>query len=227
MKVLFLIPPSEWKNSWWERSESLSFVFKKPLEIAKNATEKDLKCQWRRYEEAIILNIDIWNNTCLEAIERYSGVMYNAIDYAGMNENWKIFFEESFCILSWMYGLLKPRDQIGNYKLPIETKGLYAFWWDQITEALSQTDVDIIVNLLPNAYLKMIQEKKLNKTLVNINFLTEKNGKRVKIAHGVKKVKWEWIKKICENTITDYNSFWWEVIKKDNTHIDINIFYSP
>jgi len=45
MKLIFLLPPSEGKNdeSIYD-NEDLSFVFKKPLSIAKNATENDLKC---------------------------------------------------------------------------------------------------------------------------------------------------------------------------------------
>jgi hypothetical protein len=46
MKILFLIPPSEGKNSLADYyDEELSFRFRKPLEIAHNATEKDLKCK--------------------------------------------------------------------------------------------------------------------------------------------------------------------------------------
>jgi hypothetical protein len=45
VKILFLIPPSEGKNPENKYTkESLSFVFEKPLEIAQNVTEKDLKC---------------------------------------------------------------------------------------------------------------------------------------------------------------------------------------
>jgi hypothetical protein len=32
-------------------TQSLSFLFDKPLDIAKNATQKDLKCIGARYEE--------------------------------------------------------------------------------------------------------------------------------------------------------------------------------
>jgi hypothetical protein len=45
MKIFFLLPPSEGKNSENIYDfESLSFNFDKPFDIAKNVTEKDLKC---------------------------------------------------------------------------------------------------------------------------------------------------------------------------------------
>jgi len=46
MKILFLLPPSEGKNSENKyNTEDLTYEFDKPLEIAKNVTEKDLKCK--------------------------------------------------------------------------------------------------------------------------------------------------------------------------------------
>jgi hypothetical protein len=44
----------------------------------------------------------------------------------------------------------------------------------------------------------MIDFKTLIPRLVNINFQVEKEGKIVKMAHWVKKIKGEWIKNICE-----------------------------
>jgi len=54
--------------------------------------------------------------------------MYSGIAYENMSQEAKKYFEEHFCILSGMFGILKPQDLICNYKLPIETKGLYRFW---------------------------------------------------------------------------------------------------
>jgi cytoplasmic iron level regulating protein YaaA (DUF328/UPF0246 family) len=42
-------------------------------------------------------------------------------------------------ILSGMYGIVKPNDVIGNYKLPIESKGLVKYWKDDITKALNES----------------------------------------------------------------------------------------
>lgn len=247
LKIAFLIPPSEWKNTWWiHKKEKLSFSFSKPENISINASEKDLKCKWDRYKEGIKLNrklIDYkssktWEdksyNDYIEAIYRYSWVMYSAIDYDNMSDEWKKFFEEKFFILSWMYGKLKPLDIIWNYKLPVETKGLYDHWWHSIPDTLVSLKLDYIVNLLPISYSKLIwlwtdcnrHKKKLNPVIdsgakiININFL-KPDWK--KISHWVKKIKWERIKYVCENSLTDYHSFWWEVLENGD-FIDVNIF---
>ncbi len=52
MKILFLLPPSEGKNTeGTPGNEVLTYQFEKPNEIAVNVTEKDLKCTGNRYEE--------------------------------------------------------------------------------------------------------------------------------------------------------------------------------
>jgi len=237
MKILFLLPPSEWKTILWNyKKEKLSFIFKKPCEIAVNVSEKDLKCSWKRYEEGLLLNKTLceWKQkNFLEAINRYSWVMYSAIDYNWMGKIWKKFFEDNFIIFSWIYGILKPFDIIWNYKLPLEKADLYKFWWDKIPEKIIKLKPDFIVNLLPINYAKLIwlgtncnrHKKKLQKILdswikiINVKFL--KSDWR-KISHWVKKIKWEWIKNICENNIVDYNYFWWEIIENWNI-IDVNI----
>lgn len=208
MKILFLLPPSEGKNTeWTPGEEQLSYVFDKPSEIAKNVTEKDLKCTWNRFEEGLQLNRELCSSLpfveggtvqITKAMNRYTWVMFNAIDYSGMNDSGREYFENHFMILSGMYGIVKPSDMIGNYKLPIESKGLVKYWKENITETLNNSWVEYIVNLLPLSYMKMIDFKILVPQLVNINFQTEKNGKIVKISHWVKKIKGQWIKNICE-----------------------------
>lgn len=221
MKLLFLLPPSEGKNkeSLFD-SELLSFSFDKPSQIAQNATPKDLKCQWTRYEEGIELNSSITSQKTNQAIDRYSGVMYNAINYADMNQGGKQYFQEKFLIFSGLYGAVKITDRIANYKLPIETKGLVKYWWDSITEILNNTEADYIVDLLPWAYAKMMNKKKLNKPIVEIAFL-KPDGK--KISHGVKKIKWEWIHNICNNQITNFADMWGEVKQHSDNNITIEI----
>jgi cytoplasmic iron level regulating protein YaaA (DUF328/UPF0246 family) len=237
MKILFLLPPSEGKNIWWEyEKENISYNFYKPCKLAINVDEKDLKCKWDRFIEWVNLNKSLCDNTqnnFYESINRYSWVMFNAINYSEMNNNWKKFFEEKFLILSWMYWILKSLDIIWNYKLPIDTKWLFDFWWEKIANKMIELKPDYIVNLLPISYSKLLWLAKCRRhihkrkiltdawiKIININFL--KSDWKL-VSHGVKKIKWEWIKNICENNLTDYEQFWWEVVNNWEI-IDINIF---
>jgi cytoplasmic iron level regulating protein YaaA (DUF328/UPF0246 family) len=231
MKVIFLLPPSEGKNSENKYvKEEVSFNFEKPINIVNNVSEKDLKCSWKRFEEWLLLNKNIEYSETIEAIKRYSGVMFSAIDYENMNNNGKYFFQENFIIFSWMYGIVKPLDKIGNYKLPIESTWLLDFLGDKVIYKLNALKPDFVVNLLPISYWKLIfwknkkQEEVFNKLrkfkIININFL-KLDWK--KIAHWVKKIKGEWIKNISEQNTINYKNFGWKIIEKKNNIIDINI----
>ena len=224
-KIMFLIPPSEGKalgGTLWP--EILSFHFEKPEKIVKHASEKDLKCKEKRFEEAQKLNHLCIKNEVTQVIPataRYNGVMYNAIDYQGMEMNARNIFDTHFLICSGMYGLLHPQDQIANYKLPIETKELSHFWKEKITQKLNESDAEIIIDLLPWSYKKMIDWKKLNKKVIVIDFFELKDGKKKKMTHGVKTVKGDWIKKLCEADFTEFERMIQEKISKGETRLEV------
>ena len=224
MKIIYLLPPSEGKNSWWNNAtEKLSFDFKKPFEIAVDATEKDLKCKDKRYEEGIQLNKNIEKWEILPAIERYSWVMYKAIDYTWMSGVWKNYFEDNFLILSGMYGILLPQDRIWNYKLPIETKWLYKYWGNKITAKLDLLHADYIVDLLPGSYAKMIDWENLVTKNIKINFLHNKDGALKKVTHGVKKIKWEYIKELCQRETKSIDDLIGEKVQISENQYHINV----
>lgn len=221
MKSIFLLPPSEWKEaSNLFYTEELSFTFDKPISIAVNATEKDLKCKWARFKEGIELNSSLDSQMTNLARNRYSWVVFNEIGYETMTEFWKKRFDEHFYMLSWMYGIVRPMDKIANYKLPIEVKWLYAFWGGKITNALKEIDCDKIYSLLPNSYLKMINIEALWKDFVEVNFLHEKDWKIQKISHWSKKLKWEFVRNIC---LWNINLDYFENYKTGKNRYEIRI----
>jgi cytoplasmic iron level regulating protein YaaA (DUF328/UPF0246 family) len=233
MKIIYLLPPSEGKNLWWEyREESINSDFLKPLDIAINASEKDLKCTWKRYEQGIELNKKLCSpplpqgrgdSEVRSSISRYSWVMYNAINYQGMTQKWKDYFQNNFRILSGMYWILSPLDMIENYKLPIETKWLYKFWWNQITTTLNNWNYDYIVDLLPGSYAKMIDWKSINTQVIRMNFMHQKNWELKKNTHWVKKVKGEYIYNLCEKGIHTIENLPGQKMKISENEYHINI----
>ena len=124
-----------------------------------------------------------------------------------------------------MYGIVRPKDLIGNYKLPIEVRGLYDFWGNKIAERIIAENPDYIVNLLPKAYEKLLkirenlgQLKERNIKILNTNFVS-KNGE--KFSHNTKILRGKFLKNIAENThknILDSLQF------KDNREIVQEIF---
>ncbi len=196
--IVFLLPPSEGKALWGLCStEVCSFSFEKPTNIAQSVTEKDIKCTWVRYQQAMELHQSLDSGPYMKAIDRYTGVMYKAIGYHQMSSNAQQYFDEHVLILSGYYGALKPYDCIVNYKLPITAKWLYAFWSKRVTRVLE--DATLVVDLLPWAYKKMIDFWMLRaawKEVLQVDFFAKKWTERKKLTHGVKKVKGQWLQKV-------------------------------
>lgn len=198
MTKIYLIPPSETKRSGWELLQTQrAFGFKLPKKLAISASPTDLKCKDKRYAEAITLNRSVEQSELLPAISRYTGIMHAAIWYDTMHPSHQSYFDDRVLIVSGMYGLIKPQDMIGNYKLPIDSKGLQLYRYKLITKALlkycREHQITQIINLLPQAHQKVIDWKKLQKAGIEIieqEFMED--GK--KMAHGVKKVKGEWLR---------------------------------
>jgi len=81
----------------------------------------------------------------------------------------------------------------------------------------------MIVNLLPQSYAKAIDFDQLTAQVVHVAFMKYKQENLVNMAHGVKKVKGEWIKNICENSVVDYTQFQWDEIEKNASQITVRI----
>jgi cytoplasmic iron level regulating protein YaaA (DUF328/UPF0246 family) len=69
------------------------------------------------------------------------------------------------------------------------------YWKEKITDKLNEINPDLIVDLLPLSYKKMIDFKKIKSQII-IPELTKKDEK---VNHQIKKIKGEFIKGICEN----------------------------
>jgi len=48
---------------------------------------------------------------------------------------------------------------------------LAKYWQEYITSSLNELNPDYIVDLLPNSYKKMIDFKKINSKIIEVNFL--------------------------------------------------------
>jgi hypothetical protein len=92
------------------------------------------------------------------------------------------------CILSGLYGVLRPLDLMQPYRLEMGTalgtdKGsnLYQFWGSQISDYLNQRAAadtsPVIVNLASEEYFKAVDLPALKARVVNCVFQDYKNGK--------------------------------------------------
>jgi cytoplasmic iron level regulating protein YaaA (DUF328/UPF0246 family) len=96
--------------------------------------------------------------------------------------------QKTLRILSGLYGVLRPLDQIQPYRLEMGTKltnprgdDLYDFWGDEITAALradleASPGASALVNLASNEYFRAVDEEALDARVVTPGFLDAKDG---------------------------------------------------
>lgn len=101
------------------------------------------------------------------AIDLYDGLVYKYMKKDLWTKDDYEFVNDNIYILSAMYGILKPLDNIISYRLDfnIAGKSHYKFWEKSVNDFLKN---ELIVNLASSEFSKLI-----NKNLINIKFVDE------------------------------------------------------
>ncbi|WKS96120.1 peroxide stress protein YaaA [Riemerella columbina] len=119
------------------------------------------------------------------ALFAFTGEVYRGLDAPTLPPSAVEYLQKHYRMLSGLYGLLKPSDEIMLYRLEMgrpfqfeKYKNLYAFWREKITKALNQEtqEGDIILNLASQEYFKAVDRKKLNAKVIDFKFYDIKNG---------------------------------------------------
>lgn len=213
---IILLPPSEGKNKGGTQELKLSFSELKPYreqvladlkETIKKSDEKDLMKIFKIKNLEDIKSFEYNKNKCLTSINRFSGVMFKSIVYDSLIN--KTNFDKSVIFVDALFGLLKPKDFIFDYKLMMGTKlkryRTDKFWKNiLILNKFNFFKNKLVIDLLPNAHKSSVDFKGLN--IFSINFF-EKVGNNLKnVGHKSKKLKGEFIRFIClkENINLEY-----------------------
>lgn len=150
----------------------------------------------------------------LPALHSFRGDIYEAIDADQLSKNKDLRHAQAHLrIVSGLYGLLRPLDQIQAYRLEMATrlktpqgKNLYEFWGDRIAEAL-QADINrdgsgVLVNLVSNEYLKAVRVDRIEARIVQPVFKEYKNGVYKVIALYTKRARGMLTGFILRNALT-------------------------
>ena len=159
MKIL--IPPSEGKakvKSTKTLFGDTNFKFYREVNQVVRLLEligdEDLRSVYGTSAEKALMfhrqNQDIFNSPCAPAIERYTGVVYEHIDWITLSEKAKKYMEKYVLIFSGLFGILTPMTPIPNYKLKMNVLSLQHHWKPILTEALQ--DENPIIDLLPQVH---------------------------------------------------------------------------
>lgn len=121
------------------------------------------------------------------AMLAFDGDVYEGLDARSLSARQLDWAQKHLRILSGLYGVLRPLDLMQPYRLEMGTrlatkrgKDLYAFWGDQITEALNMSlnaaKAEVLVNLASEEYFKSVKPAKLDRPVITPVFEEWKGG---------------------------------------------------
>lgn len=116
-----------------------------------------------------------------QAVLAFDGDVYGGLDARTLPEADLDWLQQHLCILSGLYGVLRPLDWMQPYRLEMGTrlktpkgKNLYEFWGSEVAEYLNQraqADVSpVVINLASEEYFKVVDRKALRPRVVTCVF---------------------------------------------------------
>jgi cytoplasmic iron level regulating protein YaaA (DUF328/UPF0246 family) len=126
--------------------------------------------------------------------------VYEGLDAKTLSAAQLAWAQERLCILSGLYGVLRPLDWMQPYRLEMGTtlatakgKNLYQFWGAQIAQYLNERAASqkspVIVNLASEEYFKAVDLKALQVPVVQCVFEEFKAGKYKIISFMAKRAR--------------------------------------
>lgn len=147
-----------------------------------------------------------------QAIFAFKGDVYQGLDVNSLSKVEINYAQKNLCILSGLYGLLKPLDLMYPYRLEMGTKmknkhgnNLYKFWGSKINKRINDLSKEnkskAIVNLASVEYFSVLKKDQINLPVINPVFKDYKNGNYKIISFFAKKARGTMARFIIQNKI--------------------------
>ena len=135
-----------------------------------------------------------------QAVLAFDGDVYGGFDARSLSMGDLDWAQDHVCVLSWLYGVLRPLDLMQPYRLEMGTqlanaqgKDLYAFWGPQISDYLNKRlrqDVSpVVVNLASQEYFKSVHTRVLKTPVVECVFQEYRGGQYKIISFNAKRAR--------------------------------------
>jgi uncharacterized protein len=207
---LILLPPSEGKapggdGPVWalgsmeldlddSRLEVLNAVAR-AMKQGEPARAKLLGVKGKALASATAANRAARSSPTLPAIERYTGVLYDALDHPSLSAAHRRRLDGSVLILSGLWGAVAPPDPIPDYKLKMgaslpKLSKLSTWWRDHLSDRVLQRSAGRrIWNLLPNEHAEAWRPEAATRQW-SVRFLEHRpDGSLVAVSHRNKSLK--------------------------------------
>ncbi|MDM1350102.1 peroxide stress protein YaaA [Myroides marinus] len=178
------------------------------MKISNNLAELN----WKRNQERSYVKKVGKEKDFRQAVFAFNGDVYTGLDAYSLTPEKIEVLQDKLRILSGLYGLLKPLDEIEPYRLEMGTKmrvgenaNLYEFWKPILADALNKEmkQDELLINLASNEYFSAIDKKVIKGTLVTPDFKELRDGKLKTISFYAKKARGLMVRYIIDNNVTD------------------------
>jgi len=134
------------------------------------------------------------------AVLAFDGDVYGGLDAKSLSLADLDWLQQHLCILSGLYGVLRPLDLMQPYRLEMGTRlptargtNLYQFWGSEIADYLNQrASADkspVVVNLASEEYFKAVDRKALKPRVVSCVFEESKGGQHKVVSFFAKRAR--------------------------------------
>jgi cytoplasmic iron level regulating protein YaaA (DUF328/UPF0246 family) len=135
-----------------------------------------------------------------QAVLAFNGDVYEGLDAKSLKLKDLEWAQDHVCILSGLYGMLRPLDWMQPYRLEMGTalansrgQNLYHFWGDGIAQHLNKQlathKTPVVINLASQEYFKAVDRKVLNARVIECVFEDYKGGKYKVISFFAKRAR--------------------------------------
>ena len=135
-----------------------------------------------------------------QAIMAFNGDVYDGLQASTLSAKQLDWAQSHLCMLSGLYGVLRPLDLMQPYRLEMGTRlateqgsNLYHFWGTQIADYLNAQqagqDKPVVVNLASQEYFKSVDRKALKARVIECVFEEGRAGKYKIISFMAKRAR--------------------------------------
>ena len=165
-------------------------------------------------EEAVQVTKDIYRSPLMASVDRYGpGVMYAAMDFAGLPTGSQRRLLENGVIFSGLFGLLRPDDLIPNYRLKMDARvgdlgKASAYWRESLSATLNELLTGQAVwNLLPASHEAAWDDTETYARMIRLKFYRQdESGERTPVTHGIKQLRGSLVAHIVNETADSVDS---------------------
>lgn len=193
-------------------SNNLGKMSARKLKSMMNISEDLAQLNAKRYQDWS-LPFDLQN--AKQAIFAFKGDVYLGLEAEKFSKADLKFAQDHLCILSGLYGILRPLDLMQPYRLEMGTKWaitpktttLYKYWKKELTaeikKRIAATDSKFLLNLASQEYARALDFKQIDVPVIAPEFREERGGNFKMISFFAKKARGMMAAYIVKNKISE------------------------